>query len=253
MDRAYYAALVGLASAALAGCAPKIGSKCVLNTDCGTSGALVCDTSQPNGYCTQFNCTPNSCQNQAVCVEFLPMVPGCTYDDYHSPSRSSRDFCMEHCNHDSDCRQSDGYVCEDPRKPPWNAAITDDNQSQLVCILPPDTPIPGVNVSLVDGSLPLGSVCSPSGPFVPPLDAGVEVADGASEGGPDSSSAEAGEGGEGRAFEGGADTGPDAGADAGVDAGQGGAFEDGGTDEGAGDTGGDGAADAGGPDAPGGG
>jgi hypothetical protein len=252
MHRAHYAALVGLASAALAGCAPQIGSKCVLNTDCGTSGALVCDTSQANGYCTQFNCTPNSCRNQAVCVEFLPMVPGCPYDDYRSPSRSSRNFCMEHCNHDSDCRQSDGYICDDPRKPPWNAAITDDNQSQLVCILPPDTPIPGVNVSLPDGS-----VCSPSGPFVPPIDAAAELAEGASESGADSSPAGS-EAGEDGAALGGPDAGPDAGVDAEVDAGQGGALEDGGVDGGSGDTGGadspsDGAGDVASPDAPGGG
>jgi hypothetical protein len=41
---------------------------------------------------------------------------------------------MAHCNGDSDCRQSDGYVCANPRDNPWYAAILDDNQNQRVCI-----------------------------------------------------------------------------------------------------------------------
>lgn len=258
MDRACYAALAGfvaLASAALVGCSPQIGSKCVLNTDCGASGALVCDTSQVNGYCTQFNCTPNSCHNKAVCVEFLPSVPGCPYDDYRSPSRTGRTFCLEHCSHDSDCRQSDGYVCTDPRTPPWNAAITDDNQSQTVCILPPDTPIPGVNLSLPDGS-----VCSPSGPAVPPIDAGVELAQTALEAGPDGLAAEGGDSGGDAADaspDAAVDAGGDAGVDAGIDGGIDGAIDDGAADDGAAGTGAadspsDGARDTAAPDAGGG-
>jgi len=255
MDRASCAALAGLAllaSAALAGCAPKIGSKCVLNTDCGTSGTLVCDTSEPGGYCTEFNCTPNSCQDQAACVEFLASVPGCPYDDYRSPSRTGRLFCMEHCAHDSDCR--DGYVCMDPRKPPWNAAITDNNQSQLVCIIAPDMPIAGVNVSLPDGS-----VCSPSGPPVPPIDAGAGLADAAAEASPDGA---IGDGAADAAIDGspdaGVDAGFDAGVDAGLDAGVDGALDDGaaagaGADAGSADSPSDGAPDAGAPDAQGGG
>jgi hypothetical protein len=156
------AVAVALCSAALAGCSPKIGDHCVLNTDCGSSGTLVCDTSLPNGYCTQFNCTANACQNSAACVAFQPAVPGCPYDDYHSPARTTRTFCMEQCHADSDCRQGDGYICANPRKPPWNAAVIDDNQGQEVCI-------PGYSSSTsssTSGSatLPDGSVCGPSGP-----------------------------------------------------------------------------------------
>ena len=157
------AAALALCSAALAGCSPKIGDHCVLNTDCGSSGTLVCDTSLPNGYCTQFNCTANACQNSAACVAFQPAVPGCPYDDYHSPARTTRTFCMEHCNADSDCRQGDGYICADPRQPPWNAAIVDDNQGQQVCI-------PGYSSSTApsgsgSATLPDGSVCAASGPM----------------------------------------------------------------------------------------
>jgi hypothetical protein len=151
--------------AALSGCSPKIGDHCVLNTDCGTSGTLVCDTSLPNGYCTQFNCTPDVCQNKAACVALEPALPGCPYDDYHSPSRTSRTLCLAQCQSDSDCRQNDGYVCEDPRQPPWSAAIIDDVQSQRVCVPAFSSklvPRPILDAGL--RSLPEGSVCSPSGP-----------------------------------------------------------------------------------------
>jgi hypothetical protein len=136
--------VVPLASLALAtalislsGCTPGIGDKCSLSTDCSVTGTLVCDTSQPNGYCTVLNCTDDSCPNSAVCVMFQATVPGCAYDDYQSPSRTGRSFCMAHCSRDSDCRQSEGYTCRDPTVAPWNAAILDNNQSQGVCLVAP--------------------------------------------------------------------------------------------------------------------
>jgi hypothetical protein len=132
------AAVVGLAALltlpALAGCTPHIGDKCVLSTDCSVQGTLVCDTSQPDGYCTELNCAHQSCPANSLCVMFQSSVPGCAYDDYQAPSRTGRSFCMENCNQDSDCRQSDGYVCADPKDGPWSGAILDDNQSQRVCI-----------------------------------------------------------------------------------------------------------------------
>jgi hypothetical protein len=139
-------------SAAAAGCAPKIGDKCVLSTDCSQQGTLVCDTSQPDGYCTQLNCTNGSCPNDAVCVEFQSSVPGCMYQDYESPSRTGRTFCMAHCSENSDCRQSEGYGCSDPTGAPWNAAILDNNQSQSVCIV-------GAGLLSEAGSVPDAAVC----------------------------------------------------------------------------------------------
>jgi hypothetical protein len=188
----------------LAGCSPKIGDHCRLNTDCGSSGTLVCDTSYPNGYCTQFNCTPDVCQNSAACVELYPSVPGCSYDDYHSPSRTGRSFCLAQCNSDSDCRTGDGYVCADPRTPPWNAAIIDDVQSQRVCV----PAVSAVDVGDVDAGSPDGgvSVCSVTGPQVPALDAAIvlttptdsatdsasdSAADGQGDAAPDASSSDA--------------------------------------------------------------
>src|SRR6516164_4737254 len=49
-----------MASLAATGCTPKIGDKCILSTDCSQQGTLVCDTSQPAGYCTQLNCNNGS-------------------------------------------------------------------------------------------------------------------------------------------------------------------------------------------------
>ena len=116
----------------VASCTPNIGDKCILSTDCSVAGTLVCDTSQLDGYCTQLNCARLSCPSNTTCVMFYASVPGCAYDDYRSPSRTGRTFCMENCSQDSDCRA--GYLCRDPSSAPWNAAILDDNQSQGVCI-----------------------------------------------------------------------------------------------------------------------
>jgi hypothetical protein len=119
---------------ALLGCGHKIGDSCTQSTDCSATGTLVCDTSQPDGYCTQLNCTENSCMNDGVCTLFQATVPGCGYNDYHSPSRTGRSFCLAYCTQDSDCRQSEGYVCRDPTKGPWYAQVLDDLQGRLVCI-----------------------------------------------------------------------------------------------------------------------
>jgi hypothetical protein len=148
----------------LGGCTPSIGDKCVLSTDCSLQGDRLCDTSEPGGYCTVLNCASNSCPNSAVCVMFNAAVPGCAYND-RSLSRTGRTFCMAQCQSNSDCR--DGYICANPLEPPWNALIIDNNQMQLVCIVPPD-----VGATGADASTPLQSdaaVCQASGPPVPPL------------------------------------------------------------------------------------
>jgi hypothetical protein len=159
-----FAALAGLS-----GCTPSIGDKCVLSTDCSIRGDRLCDTSQPGGYCTIFNCQGNLCPEEAACILFHPNVQGCQYDD-RSPSRTGRTFCMRQCNTNSDCRE--GYVCADPRQPPWSALILDDDQNQRVCIVPPDNGVigPGATVSIEDAA-----VCSPQPPEAGPLDGGMSV------------------------------------------------------------------------------
>ena len=157
--------VAGLAT--LTGCTPKIGDKCVQNTDCSLQGNLVCDTSAPNGYCTVFNCIPDSCLDKAACVEFQGNVPGCPYDDYKSPARTGRTMCLEQCTKDSDCRQSDQYLCVDPRQPPYNGVIVDDVQSQRVCL-----PEPNYDAGFVPTESD-AAVCQAMGPAVPDIDAGV--------------------------------------------------------------------------------
>jgi hypothetical protein len=76
---------------------------------------------------------------------------------------------MKTCASDGDCRA--GYVCRDPRQPPWDAILLDDNQSELVCIVPPD---PQAAAATPAGS---AAVCQPSGPSVPPIDAGTNLVD----------------------------------------------------------------------------
>jgi|HubBroStandDraft_1064217.scaffolds.fasta_scaffold20039_3 hypothetical protein len=147
------AALVVLA-VAIVGCGPKIGDHCLVSSDCATNGSRVCDTSQPDGYCTVFNCMDDSCPNNAACVVLMPSVPGCPYNDYQTPSRSSRTLCMATCNSDSDCRTDNGYICASPLDAPWRAIILDNNQSEKVCIVAPPEGTP-------DGGAEDAAICMP--------------------------------------------------------------------------------------------
>jgi len=143
----------------LGGCTPAIGDSCNQSSDCSSQGNRVCDTAQPDGYCTILGCTGNGCPDNAACVMFGTSVSGCAANDYDTPSRVSFVLCMKHCSKDSDCRQDEGYACRNPRGLPWDAVILDDNQSQDVCIVP--TPS-------VDAPSPASfdaAVCTPTAPF----------------------------------------------------------------------------------------
>jgi hypothetical protein len=110
-----------------------------------------------------------------------PAVPGCAYNDYNSPARTTRTMCLEQCHKDSDCRASEGYICADPRQPPWNGVIVDDDQQQLVCILKPDYYDGGAYATDYDAG-----VCQTTGPVVPAIDAGVTpIATGSGDAGAD--------------------------------------------------------------------
>ena len=107
--------LLLLSSAALLcsiACKPEIGDECTLSTDCSATGERLCDTTQPGGYCTIFNCEPGSCPEEAICVGFNSAPssnPECA--DALGSSRFYRAFCMFRCDGDDDCR--DGYDCID--------------------------------------------------------------------------------------------------------------------------------------------
>jgi hypothetical protein len=165
---------IAMAVSVVAGCTPEIGDKCVLSTDCSIRGDRLCDTSQPGGYCTVFNCRGDSCPDKAACVLFNGAIQGCGFDDRAGPfgSRTARSFCVARCFSNSDCR--DDYVCADPRKPPWGAIILDDDQGQLTCLVKPagwDQPPP---ITAAPPSIDRDAGAPP--PFFP--DAGKDAGDG---------------------------------------------------------------------------
>jgi hypothetical protein len=123
---------------ALAGCLPKIGDDCRADSDCSQVGDRVCDTSQYQGYCTQFNCTPESCPvGEGICVAFgsaPSLVKGC--EDPGRPSPYARSFCMKPCTRDAECRA--GYLCIDLEgDDTWAAdVIQKPPSSSKVCLVP---------------------------------------------------------------------------------------------------------------------
>jgi hypothetical protein len=124
---------------ALAGCTPAIGDECIQSTDCSQLGDRLCDPTQPQGYCTIFNCEPDNCPN-AVCVAFndMGLDPACKAADDGRTARFRRTFCMKFCDSTSDCR--DGYVCRTPAQ--LDAAIIDNMPlGTKVCTV--DTDLPG--------------------------------------------------------------------------------------------------------------
>jgi hypothetical protein len=139
-----------------------------VSTDCSVRGDRLCDTSQPEGYCTQLNCTGNNCADEASCVLFNSAVPGCGFDDRSGPfgSRIARSFCMAKCESNGDCR--DGYVCADPRSYPWNAVILDNNQSKRSCLA---IPLEGQDAGAARPDTEAAPVCGPVAPPVSSIDA----------------------------------------------------------------------------------
>jgi hypothetical protein len=127
-----------LGAAALAfavGCSPKIGDSCSVSTDCSATGDRLCDITEPGGYCTVFNCEPDSCPDDAACINFgttlsVGPVPGCTVAQGDSPYQ--RSFCMASCTSDSDCRG--GYKCLEPST--IGGIKVDNNRSNPVCGVP---------------------------------------------------------------------------------------------------------------------
>lgn len=165
--------VAGLVSlSAIAGCTPEIGDKCRVSTDCSINGDRVCDTSQPEGYCTQLDCQGGGCGDEAACVLFNSALPGCGYDDRagRSGSRVARSFCAAKCESNGDCR--DGYVCATPTAYPWNAILLDSDQGKRSCL---PAPLEGQ-----DGGAPTGEapVCRPTAPNMSPIDASAPSIDG---------------------------------------------------------------------------
>jgi hypothetical protein len=106
------AVLLVLLSLVAFGCTPKIGDSCTVSTNCSASGDRLCDITEPGGYCTIFNCEPDSCPDNSVCINFgaeLSSVDQCQSSQGNSPYQ--RSFCMAACSTNGDCRG--GYTCQD--------------------------------------------------------------------------------------------------------------------------------------------
>ena len=130
-------ALVALSAAFGTGCAPQIGDECETSVDCSQGGERLCDITQPGGYCTVFNCEPDGCPDDSVCVAFAAQqssLPECSVGD--GLSRFARSFCMASCGSNGDCRS--GYDCIDlgVENNPWAAVLVDRDESGKVCISP---------------------------------------------------------------------------------------------------------------------
>jgi hypothetical protein len=172
------------------GCQPSIGDHCVQSTDCSATGQLLCDTSQPLGYCTVFNCQPDQCPSGAGCMVTNIAPLGCSYDDRHAPSRFSRVLCLHLCNQPSDCREGDGYTCVTPSQ--YGIQILDQDQTEKVCL-------PLTNYVVTDAGTSASPICSVSGPQVPPFEAGLgyqgdaALTDAATDGETDAGVADAGD------------------------------------------------------------
>jgi hypothetical protein len=160
--------------AAIAACTPEIGDKCQISTDCSVRGDRLCDTSQPEGYCTQLNCQGNSCADEASCVLFGSAIPGCGFDDRSGQfgSRVARSFCMAKCESNGDCRP--GYVCADPRTFPWNAVILDDNQGKRSCLA---IPLEGRDAAAAGPASTSAPVCGPTAPDAGTIEASAPSID----------------------------------------------------------------------------
>jgi hypothetical protein len=177
-----FPAIAGLCALTLAGCTPSIGDHCNLSTDCSLTGNLQCDTSMPGGYCTIFNCGPNTCPNGNACYLFHANVQGCPYSD-REPSRTGHSFCMKDCKSTSDCRS--GYECADLRRAPWSAVLLDDNQNQSVCVPIDDSAFVGAGATPFDpDAAPAICQASPDVDAAFPADAdGVAQEDAGGDGG----------------------------------------------------------------------
>lgn len=156
--------------AVFAACRPEIGDKCILSTDCSTRGDRLCDTSQPDGYCTQFACQKDSCPDEGHCVLFNAAIPGCGYDDRAGKfgSRIGRSFCTAHCEKNEDCRS--GYICADPRLAPWNGLVLDTNQNARACLVADLLLDAGPDATIASPGAP-APICAPGGKAPEPYDA----------------------------------------------------------------------------------
>lgn len=209
-----WAAVIALCALSLIGCKPEIGDECSVSTDCSNVGDRLCDTTQPNGYCTIFNCEPGTCPEEAICVAYHTSE-SLVCEDPQSGQRLQRTFCLRRCDGNGDCRV--GYSCEDlGKKNPWGADVVEFGPTNgKVCVVPfSGAPLPDDPNTEVCTGTDAGFDVTPWQP-----DTGTS-GDAASDGADDAADAgtEAGDAGDDGAADAGAGDAGDAAADASADA-----------------------------------
>ena len=121
-----------------AGCQPEIGDDCALSTDCSQQGDRQCDTTQPGGYCTIFNCEPGGCPEEAICVAFSGAPPSAQQcEDTPAGLLKRRTYCLRSCQGNKDCRS--GYECADLGRPgnSWGAVVVEPGApAGRACVVP---------------------------------------------------------------------------------------------------------------------
>ena len=128
--------VLGLLAGGL-GCKPKIGEDCATSIDCSLSGDRLCDITQPGGYCTVFNCEPNLCPDDSVCVAFSEG----TCSTPSVSTRFRRTFCMRSCEDEGDCRGG-AYHCIDPAGDESRRIVDVNPPSPRICALPSSNSAP---------------------------------------------------------------------------------------------------------------
>jgi hypothetical protein len=79
---------------------PIAGRACADFLECGGRASSACIATWPEGYCTELECTPGSCETGARCARGI-MFPGVSIEN----------FCLAVCATKTDCRE--GYACVD--------------------------------------------------------------------------------------------------------------------------------------------
>lgn len=173
---------------ALVGCGKEIGDECETATECiSTDTDRICLTQSgegfPGGYCSQFNCSPESCPEEAACVAYRRTLAGDECGEEYSRSRLERTYCMLTCNDDGDCRS--GYKClAADGDNPLGAAVIDRKSDVKICTLeyfvPEDEPARQSGVCDVEPFNPPASSndtdSSTSDSYTVPSDGGVSDA-----------------------------------------------------------------------------
>lgn len=106
-----------------------IGKACSMQDECSDA---VCDLAAPGGMCTRLGCTPGSCGEGAICVDFGEGLTG----------------CMASCWDRSDCRS--GYVCH----PDHDACVPKSYDGPMISLSKyPSTPPAICNPKRIDADL----------------------------------------------------------------------------------------------------